>query len=217
VGTGPSRRTQRPGTRLLDRHDRLLTLFAYVPEREPVWARVARPAAAERGGAPGHPSAADRTPVPETRPLRLPHGRPGLRAPTPIPHRTRGIHMRAQLHRLVFLAVILTTGPALAGPGVWTSGGPEGGTIYDLAVHPSQPDTIFLGALTGIYKSTDTGATWIPLNPAPYSAILRSLRVSPHDSQLLMVSSDSQLLRSTDGGDNWTPLDGGLPLPTSFS
>lgn len=125
--------------------------------------------------------------------------------------------MRAQLHRLMFLAVILTTGPALAGPGVWTSGGPEGGTIYDLAVHPSQPDTIFLGALTGIYKSTDTGATWIPLNPAPYSAILRSLRVSPHDSQLLMVSSDSQLLRSTDGGDNWTPLDGGLPLPTSFS
>lgn len=114
------------------------------------------------------------------------------------------------------LALVLAV-PAQAGPGVWTSSGPEGGTIFEIAVDPAQPATVFLGAQSAVHKSTDTGLTWTTLNVAPYAAVLNRLRMSPHDGDLLLVTNFWQIFRSTDGGSNWSALAGGLPVPGGFS
>lgn len=114
------------------------------------------------------------------------------------------------------LALVLAV-PAQAAPGVWTSSGPEGGTILEIAVDPAQPATVFLGAQSAVHKSTDTGLTWTTLNVAPYAAVLNRLRMSPHDGDLLLVTNFWQIFRSTDGGSNWSALAGGLPVPGGFS
>lgn len=125
--------------------------------------------------------------------------------------------MLLPIRRLILSALFGIAAPALAGPGVWTSTGPEGGTVYELAVDPASPSTLFLGAQTGVYKSTDTGLNWTMLNVAPYAASLQRLRLSPHDADVLLVTSYFQIFRSTDGGANWSPLAGGLPAPGQFA
>ena len=54
----------------------------------------------------------------------------------------------------------LSTAPALAAPGVWTSHGPEGGEILALAVDPRAAGTLYAGTYGGLSKTTDRGATW---------------------------------------------------------
>ncbi|MCK9489501.1 MAG: hypothetical protein M0Q42_08930 [Xanthomonadales bacterium] len=117
-----------------------------------------------------------------------------------------------------FLAICLLpiASLALAGPGVWTSSGPEGGTVMHLAVDPAEPATIYLGGSNGVYKSTNTGVTWNKLDIVPYFSWLRRLVLNPHDNQMLIVSNTSQLFRSSDGGANWQALAGGLPVPGTF-
>ena len=57
--------------------------------------------------------------------------------------------------RRSFLAVLLCTvvsclaDPAQAGVDVWTSNGPEGGTVAALAIDPSTPATLYAGTLGG--------------------------------------------------------------------
>jgi hypothetical protein len=55
--------------------------------------------------------------------------------------------------------------PISAGFNAWTSIGPEGGWIYALAVDPNTPTTLYAGTYGGgMFKSTDGGATWSPVN-----------------------------------------------------
>jgi len=49
---------------------------------------------------------------------------------------------------------------AVAGPGVWTSGGPYGGIVYDLQFDPATPTTIYASAGDGFFKTINRGASW---------------------------------------------------------
>ena len=45
---------------------------------------------------------------------------------------------------------------------VWTTNGPEGGTITTLASDPLTPDTLYAGTWNnGVFKSIDGGGRWI--------------------------------------------------------
>jgi hypothetical protein len=50
---------------------------------------------------------------------------------------------------LVLLLNISQTGIVSAGSNVWTSYGPEGGTIYALAIDPQTPSTLYAGTWGG--------------------------------------------------------------------
>ena len=66
------------------------------------------------------------------------------------------------------MAVILMAGliglfaPAIttAGLNEWTTNGPEGGPVLSIAIDPATPSTIYAGTYGGVFKSTDSGATW---------------------------------------------------------
>lgn len=122
---------------------------------------------------------------------------------------------RMRIALFAFLLLPLAC-PALAGPGVWTSTGPEGGSVFHLAVDPAAPDTVYLGGDNSVYKSIDTGQSWNRLDIAPHMSLLQRLAINPHDSQMLLVSSFSQLFRSRDGGSSWQALSGALPSPGAF-
>ncbi len=73
---------------------------------------------------------------------------------------------------MVLSALVWLGGPrsADAGVDVWTPTGPPSGTILALAIDPQNPATLYAAvsrdsvfpnsAVTGVFKSTDGGATW---------------------------------------------------------
>lgn len=112
---------------------------------------------------------------------------------------------------------------------------PEAGQIGRIAVHPGNPDLLYLAVLghafgknpeRGVYRSKDGGDTWEqvlfvsdstgavdlsmnPRNPREiYAAMWRAERKPwTHYSG----SFDSGLYKTMDGGDTWVKLGGGLP------
>ena len=53
------------------------------------------------------------------------------------------------LHKAILIAllaflIVYPASPALAGINIWTSQGPEGGSINTLAMHPQSPDNMCL-------------------------------------------------------------------------
>jgi uncharacterized protein (TIGR03437 family) len=67
-----------------------------------------------------------------------------------------------------------------------------------------------------LWKSTDGGATWSPLDGLPF-ALPQELLVDPSVSTTLyMATADLGIFKSTDGAATWTPINSGIanPAPT---
>jgi len=112
------------------------------------------------------------------------------------------------------------------GGGVWTTidGGRVWKPIFDdvhvasigaIAVAPSQPRTIYVGTGeqtrgSGVFKSTDAGATWTNVGLAD-TDFINGILVDPTDANVVLVGAAGDVLaspsrgvfRSTDGGKTW--------------
>src|SRR5215469_10703916 len=105
-----------------------------------------------------------------------------------------------------------------AGSGVWKT--VDGGTVWTcvsdsirltsigaVAVAPSQPDTVYVGATggaaaSGLFRSTDAGAHWDNVALEGHGVV--SIIIDPRNPDIVMAAaSDSGVLRSTDGGKTW--------------
>jgi len=106
-----------------------------------------------------------------------------------------------------------------AGSGVWKT--VDGGQVWTcvsdplrligigaVAVAPSRPDTVYVGAsgggpAAGLYRSTDGGAHWDPV--ALQGHAVSSIVIDPHNPDLVMAAAgDTGVMRTTDGGKTWT-------------
>ena len=111
-----------------------------------------------------------------------------------------------------------------------TATGLPTGFFFDLVSDPSNPAVLFTavnlaevfgGGVDGIYRSTDTGATWAKVSDATIDALITDsvgnieLAVGPTGSVVYAAIVDSGRLsgffRSADGGGTWTAMD----LPTT--
>jgi hypothetical protein len=83
---------------------------------------------------------------------------------------------------------------------------PEGPTV--LVVDPRNPHVLYAGMNgSGVYKSTDAGATW----SGGGSGVVRALVLDPlAEATLYAVTDDQGVLKSTDGGAIWTGVNAGL-------
>ncbi len=100
----------------------------------------------------------------------------------------------------------------------WESMGPTniGGRLTSLAVHPGQPDVLWVGAAGGgVWKTEDGGATWKSLWHEQDSLNVGAVAVDPNAPEVVYaatgeadLSADSYpgvgVYRSTDGGATWT-------------
>jgi hypothetical protein len=103
------------------------------------------------------------------------------------------------------------------GPFTWTqtSGwNPGNGRLFAMAIHPSNLNTIYVGSPGGgMWKSTDGGATWIPLTD--HNSVwmyIYSIAIDPANQNIVYAgtgNSGNQVIKSTDGGANWTVLGAG--------
>ncbi len=100
--------------------------------------------------------------------------------------------------------------------------GPFGGDVRSLLLDSRNPDIIFLGTSNGrIFKSTDGGGTWAPLNPGigPYRYVIDTLVQHPMEKDRVYAgawdlhSDGGGLFESRDAGRNWKRVP--LPEPNS--
>jgi photosystem II stability/assembly factor-like uncharacterized protein len=100
---------------------------------------------------------------------------------------------------------------------VWRSIGPAvmGGRLDDIAVHDSDPSTIYVGFATGgVWKTTNNGTTWAPIfDRYPVSSI-GDIEIAPSNPKIVYVgtgepnnrqssSFGAGVYKSTDGGQNF--------------
>jgi hypothetical protein len=114
-------------------------------------------------------------------------------------------------------------GPLLGGQVAIPPDDAVAGAINTIAVSPTDPDLVYVGAVNGgIWQTTNATAaspTWIPLTDQQLPALsIRSLAISPADPNTLFAGTGSSssfasdgspgfgVARSTDGGATWTVL-----------
>ncbi len=116
--------------------------------------------------------------------------------------------------------VIGTAGAGLNGVGSWTWLGPGniGGRARALAIHPNQPNTMWLGSVSGgIWKTTDGGASWQIQTDFLGNMAISSLVMDPNDPNTIYAGTGegqglggerrgAGVFKTTDGGNTWAQL-----------
>ena len=103
-----------------------------------------------------------------------------------------------------------------AGVDVWTTTGPEGGTVQALAIDPQNPATLYAAVRhnaspesTDVYKSTDAGSSWRVVANLPGSP--QALAIDPQTPTTLYLRTFRGVYKSTDGGGRWALVNTSLP------
>src|SRR5512134_2167969 len=106
-----------------------------------------------------------------------------------------------------------------AGWGVWHS--PDAGQSWvrhrapfplnsrtqALAVHPSEPRTVFAGGDTGLFVSHDGGASWARRGDPEDLPTIWTLAIDAAEPQIMFAGTrPAGIYRSSDGGLNWERL-----------
>ncbi|MBN2392785.1 MAG: IPT/TIG domain-containing protein [Anaerolineae bacterium] len=92
------------------------------------------------------------------------------------------------------------------GIGVWTTGGPYGGNVHDMAVHPAVTTTIFAvlqGA--GLFRSIDGGSTWKSVRPDGRTDV-NLVKYGQTTSATLYIAGCMGLYCSLDDGQTWEAI-----------
>src|ERR1051326_7366313 len=108
--------------------------------------------------------------------------------------------------RIALITVALSV-TLCAGTNVWTSIGPEGGSVQSLAVDPRNPSTVYAAApASGIFKTTDGGASWtrVGSEPIPKSSGLLSLAID--SAGTVYAAGCPGVFKTTDGGASWSAI-----------
>jgi len=107
-------------------------------------------------------------------------------------------------------------------PGEWKYlglGGENVSDIESIAVHPEDPDVIYVGSgfdfsngIQGkLFKTTDGGATWDTLL---VGGSYLDIEIDPQDPKTVYALPGG-IVKSTDGGETWTVISRELDIPTA--
>jgi photosystem II stability/assembly factor-like uncharacterized protein len=100
----------------------------------------------------------------------------------------------------------------------WINLGPTNGAgrMLSIAPHPTVPGTLFAGAAGGgVWKTTDSGATWTPVSESIPNLATSAIAIAPSNPNIIYLGTGEVgpngdripgvgLLASSDGGSNWT-------------
>ncbi len=136
--------------------------------------------------------------------------------------------MAGRLRAALFVVLVFACTPTQpAAAQSWTAVGPPGGSAFSLTFDPQSPATVYAGTRGGIFKSTDGGSTWSPMNtglPRPGIEFggpwIPAVAIDPRGSGRLYAEvfsrgfffepSGSGVFTSEDGGNSWQPANTGI-------
>lgn len=117
----------------------------------------------------------------------------------------------------LFLALVNVLGsgqPVSAqAPGSWAQVGFAGESVYWVATHPTDPQTLYASIISGVYRSTDGGESWENILNGSLYAKRGSFAINSENPQIMYVSTSGvgnnpqgSVLRSVDGGSTWSVI-----------
>jgi len=104
------------------------------------------------------------------------------------------------------------------------------GRVRGLAIHPTDPLTVYIGAASGgIWKTTNGGESWVELGSDLASLTHGAIAIDPNNPEIIYAGSGEAnyflipnhysgrgLFKSTDGGQNWINITDGFGTNTHF-
>ena len=99
----------------------------------------------------------------------------------------------------------------------WLGPGNIGGRVRALLIHPGDPDILWAGSAGGgIWKTTNGGNSWAPLNDFLPSIAVGCMALDPNDPDVLYAGTGESfagdglpgagVFKSADGGVTWVQL-----------
>jgi photosystem II stability/assembly factor-like uncharacterized protein len=90
----------------------------------------------------------------------------------------------------------------------WNPFGPPDVSIQDIALHPTDPDTIYVGDTNyGVHRTTDGGATWDMANEGLTAVVPRQLQTASNQPDIVYaLVRGGDLYRGIRGGGAWQRL-----------
>src|SRR5437763_3475610 len=121
--------------------------------------------------------------------------------------------MNSRVAVWIVVFAIFATGSVWAGDNVWTSLGPDGGSISSLVIDPQNTSTVYAGTQgNGVLKSLDGGTSWNQASMGFPGTWVMALAIDPQNSRTLYASVFGHgVFKSTDGGASWNAARAGLP------
>jgi photosystem II stability/assembly factor-like uncharacterized protein len=85
-------------------------------------------------------------------------------------------------------------------------------SIRALAMAPSDPKTLVVGALDGVFRSRDGGDTWERISPENHAEIknIESLAIDPKNPDIIYAGTWHLPWKTADGGKSWTHIKNGI-------
>src|SRR6185369_14901645 len=95
--------------------------------------------------------------------------------------------------------------------GNWAPGdsGMSASEITDLVFQPGNSSIVYAAADTGLFKSTDGGATWNAFPTTPKLTI-NKLAIDSTNTTVIYAAATGGMFKSTDGGNNFTAINNGF-------
>lgn len=114
------------------------------------------------------------------------------------------------LSSAVLLGLLWVT-PAWTGLNIWTSGGPEGAQVFQLAQDPGNSLTVYCAPAEGLYRTLDAGQAWTRQDAGLGSApALSALAVDESNGLRMYCTVEGQgFFKSSNGGNTWSAPSGG--------
>ena len=95
----------------------------------------------------------------------------------------------------------------------WTElPGMRGESVRALAMSASDPDQVVAGALDGVFRSVDRGATWQRISP-PHDAEIKyveSIAIDPRNPRIIYAGTWHLAWKTGDAGASWNPIHRGM-------
>lgn len=81
--------------------------------------------------------------------------------------------------------------------------------VRAIAIHPTNPDTVYFGGNGSIYRSTNGGSTWSIVGSAPFTSsshTVYDLMIHPNRTNIVYAATNNGLYRSTNSGISFTQI-----------
>ena len=87
--------------------------------------------------------------------------------------------------------------------------------VFNIAIDPLRPRTLLAATTTGLWRSRDGAATWLPVAKLPKFRDIAAIAFDPSDQRVAYAGGDKGLFRSTNAGNTWSRV-GDLPVGPDF-
>ena len=110
-----------------------------------------------------------------------------------------------------FMGAAVMPAVTQAGLNVWTGNGPPVAYVYSIAVHPTVPTTVYAATGSGMFKSTNGGGNWSPVNTGLTFTQVKDVAIDPVTPSILYAATIGGVFKSTNDAASWVSINNGLP------